>query len=62
MNKLKSSSIVLVAVIVLFSTANINLDYRNCMKATKHSYISKEGVAHITSQCNAFIRDKLYVK
>ena len=62
MNKLKSSSIVLVAVIVLFSTANINLDYRNCMNATKHSYISKEGVAHITSQCNAFIRDKLYVK
>jgi hypothetical protein len=62
MNKLKSSSIVLVAVIVLFSTANINLDYRNCMKATKHSYISKEGAAHIASQCNAFIRNKLYVK
>ena len=62
MNKLKSSSIVLVAVIVLFSTANINLDYRNCMKATKHSYISKKGAAHITSQCNAFIRDKLFVK
>ena len=62
MNKLKSSSIVLIAVIVLFGTANINLDYRNCMKATKHSYISKEGAAHIASQCNAFIRNKLYVK
>ena len=62
MNKLKSSSIVLIAVIVLFGIANINLDYRNCMKATKHSYISKEGAAHIASQCNAFIRNKLYVK
>ena len=62
MNKLKSSSIALVAVIVLFSGVNINLDYRNCMEATKHSYISKEGAAHITSQCNAFIRDRLYVR
>ena len=41
MNILKSSSIALVAAIAIFGSANINLDYKNCMKATKHSYISK---------------------
>jgi len=62
MKILKSSSIALIAVIVLFATTNINLDYSNCMKATKNSYISKEGVDHIASQCQAFIKEKVMVK
>ena len=62
MNILKSSSIALIAVIVLFGITNINLDYSNCMKATKHSYISKEGADHIASQCQAFIKEKVMVK
>tara|TARA_Y100000590_G_scaffold278728_1_gene312921 strand:- start:220 stop:408 length:189 start_codon:yes stop_codon:yes gene_type:complete len=62
MNILKSSSIALVAAIVLFVTTNINLDYLNCMKATKHSYISKAGADHISSQCEAFIKEKVMVK
>ena len=62
MNILKSSSIALVAAIVLFVTTNINLDYLNCMKATKHSYISKAAVDHISSQCEAFIKEKVMVK
>ena len=62
MNILKSSSIALVAAIAIFGSANINLDYKNCMKATKHSYISKAGVEHIASQCEAFIKEKVMVK
>ena len=62
MNILKSSSIALVAAIVLFVTTNINLDYLNCMKATKHSYISKAGADHISSQSEAFIKEKVMVK
>jgi len=62
MNILKSSSIALIAAIVLFGITNINLDYSNCMKATKHSYISKEGADHIASQCQAFIKEKVMVK
>ena len=62
MNILKSSSIALVAAIVLFVTTNINLDYLNCMKATKHSYISKAGADHISFQCEAFIKEKVMVK
>ena len=61
MNKLKSSSIALVAVIVLFGATNINLDYKNCMKATKQSYISKKGADHIGAQCEAFIKEKIMV-
>ena len=62
MNILKSSSIALVTAIVLFVTTNINLDYMNCMKATKHSYISKEGADHISAICEAFIKEKVMVK
>ena len=62
MNILKSSSIALIAAIVLFGITNINLDYSNCMKATKHSYISKKGADHIASQCQAFIKEKVMVK
>ena len=62
MNILKSLSIALVATIVIFSFANINSDYKNCMKATKHSYISKVGADHISAQCEAFIKEKVMVK
>ena len=62
MNILKLSSIAIIAVILLFATANINLDYSNCMKATKHSYISKAGADHISSQSEAFIKEKVMVK
>ena len=48
--------------IVVFGAVNINLDYTNCMEATKHSYISKAGAGHISSQCEAFIKEKIMVK
>ena len=59
---LKSSSIALIVAIAILSYLNINLDYLNCMKATKHSYISKEGVDHIAAQCEAFIKEEVMVK
>ena len=62
MNILKLSSIALVAAIVIFGFANINLDYKKCMEATKHSYISKAGADHISSICEAFIKEKVMVK
>ena len=31
------------------------------MKATKHNYISQEGVDHISAQCEAFIKNKAMV-
>ena len=39
MNILKSSSIAVIAAIVVFGSVNINLDYINCTKVSKHSYI-----------------------
>ena len=59
---LKSSSIALIVAIAILSYLNINLDYSNCMKATKHSYISKKGAEHIAAQCEAFIKEKVMVK
>ena len=59
---LKSSSIALIVAIAILSYSNINLDYSNCMKATKHSYISKEGADHISAICEAFIKEKVMVK
>mgnify|MGYP001190757606 FL=1 len=59
---LKSSSIALIVAIAILSYLNINLDYSNCMKATKHSYISKEGADHISAICEAFIKEKVMVK
>ena len=52
----------LIAIIVIFGISNIDLDYINCMKATKHSYISKEGADHISAICEAFIKEKVMVK
>ena len=51
-----------IAAIVVFGSVNINLDYINCMETTKHSYISKVGAGHISSQCEAFIKEKIMVK
>jgi hypothetical protein len=62
MNMLKSSSIALIVAIAMLSYSNINLDYSNCMKATKHNYISKRGAEHIAAQCEAFIKEKVMVK
>jgi len=62
MNILKSSSIALVVAIVIFSSANINSDYSNCMKATKYSYISKAGADHISTICEAFIKEEVMFK
>ena len=62
MNILKSSSIALVAAIAIFGSTHINLDYKNCMKATKHSYISKAGADHISAICEAFIKEEVMVK
>ena len=59
---LKSSSIALIVAIAILSYSNINLNYSNCMKATKHSYISKEGADHISAICEAFIKEKVMVK
>ena len=59
---LKSSSIALIVAIAILSYLNINLDYSNWMKATKHSYISKEGAEHISAICEAFIKEKVMVK
>ena len=39
-----------------------NMDYANCMEATRLDYISKEGADHISAQCNAFIKQKIMVK
>ena len=62
MKNFKYLAIVLIVVFVIFEIVNNNMDYKNCMKATKQSYISKEGAAHIAAQCEAFIKDKIMVK
>ena len=62
MKNFKYLTIVLIVVFVIFGITNINMDYTNCMKATKHIYISKEGAAHIAAQCEAFIKEKIMVK
>ena len=59
---LKSSSIALIVAIAILSYSNINLDYSNCMKATKHSYISEAGADHISAICEAFIKEEVMVK
>ena len=44
-----------------YLTINSNyLSYHNCMSQTKSSYISKEGVAHISAQCRIFILEKAF--
>jgi len=58
----KYIGIIFVVIFIIIGVSNTNLDYVNCMKSTKHSYISKQGVDHISAQCEAFIRDKVMVK
>ena len=62
MKNFKYLVIVLIVVFAIFEIVNSNMDYKNCMKATKQSYISKEGAAHIAAQCESFIKDKIMVK
>ena len=47
---------------MFFGLSNSNGDYANCMKATKHNYITKEGIDHISAQCKAFVKEKVMVK
>ena len=49
MKNFKYLAIVLIVVFVIFKIANNNMDYTNCMKATKQSYISKKGADHIAA-------------
>ena len=62
MKNIKYLAIVLISVFLIFSISNSNSDYENCMEATKHSYISKEGADHISAQCEAFIKEEVMVK
>ena len=60
-NKRYLSAFLLTSVLLVF-LFSMNSSYSNCMKATKHSYISKDGADHIASQCKAFIKEKAMVK
>ena len=51
-----------IAILLIFGLSNSNADYANCMKATKHNYITKEGIDHISAQCKAFVKEKVMVK
>ena len=53
---------VVIAAVLIFMFSGLNMDYENCMEATKLDYISKEGADHIAAQCNAFIKQKIMVK
>ena len=61
MRNLKFLSVFFIATILYFGFSSNN-DYANCMKATKHNYISQEGVDHISAQCEAFIKNKAMIK
>ena len=61
MKNFKYLAIVLIVVFVIFKIANNNMDYTNCMKATKQNYISKKGAVHIAAQCEAFIKEEIMV-
>jgi len=51
-----------IAAVLIFMFSCQNMDYANCMEATKLDYISKKGADHISAQCNAFIKQKIMVK
>ena len=61
MSNLKFLSVFFIVTILYFGFSSNN-DYANCMKATKHNYISQEGADHISAQCEAFIKNKAMVK
>jgi hypothetical protein len=62
MKNIKHLLIALILVFVFFGVSNINLNYINCMKTTKHSYISKAGADYISAICEAFIKEEVMVK
>ena len=62
MKNIKYLLIALIVVFVFFGVSNINLNYINCMKATKHSYIYKADSDHISAICEAFIKEEVMVK
>ena len=59
---MKYPLLVVIAAVLIFMFSCQNMDYANCMEATKLDYISKKGAAHISAQCNAFIKQKIMVK
>ena len=59
---MKYSLLVVIAAVLIFMFSCQNMDYANCMEATKLDYISKKGADHISAQCNAFIKHKIMVK
>ena len=59
---MKYLSLVVIAAVLIFMFFYQNMDYANCMEATKVDYISKEAADNISAQCNAFIKQKIMVK
>ena len=59
---MKHPLLVVIAAVLIFMFSCQNMDYANCMEATKLDYISKKGADHISAQCNAFIKQKIMVK
>ncbi len=59
---MKYPLLVVIAAVLIFMFSCQNMDYANCMEATKLDYISKKGANHISAQCNAFIKQKIMVK
>ena len=59
---MKYPLLVVIAAVLIFMFSSQNMDYANCMEATKLDYISKKGADHISAQCNAFIKQKIMVK
>jgi len=59
---MKYPLLVVIAAVLIFMFSCQNIDYANCMEATKLDYISKKGADHISAQCNAFIKQKIMVK
>ena len=59
---MKYPLLVVIAAVLIFMFSCQNMDYANCMEATKLDYISKKGADHIAAQCNAFIKQKIMVK
>lgn len=54
--------LIIVVGLLIYSFNVHNIAYKNCMKATKHNYISKEAAVHISAQCEAFIKEEVMVK
>jgi len=55
---MKYPLLVVIAAVLIFMFSCQNMDYANCMEATKLDYISKKGADHISAQCNALLNKK----